>query len=93
MHFGAVDKDPALVGNHGARQALDQGGLARAVVSDDGEHLAGVERQIDTGQTDDAAEEFHEAFCFEHRRRHAFTLRIHWSTDTATITSTPTART
>ena len=49
-------EDLAGVGDQRAGQALDQGGLAGAVVADDGEHLARVQVEVDAVETDDPAE-------------------------------------
>jgi hypothetical protein len=93
MHRLAVDHDLAGVGAHRAGKALDEGGLARAIVADHREHLAGVELQVDAGESDNVAEQLDEVARFEDRPGHDFTLRIHWSAATATITRMPTAST
>jgi len=89
----AVDLDAPLVRDHGAGQALDERRLARAVVADHRQDLARVQGQVDTAQADDPPEHLHQAVGLQHGRTHAFTLLIHWSTDTARMTRTPTAST
>jgi hypothetical protein len=42
----AVEQDLAFVGHGGARQRLDQAGLARAVVADHGQDLAGAQFKV-----------------------------------------------
>src|SRR4029450_13923454 len=86
-------------GDRGAGQALNEGVLAVPVVADDGEHLAGVQVEVDAVEADHPAEGLDEAAGSHHRSSagrlgagHARTFRIHWSTATATITSTPMAR-
>ena len=95
----AVDPDLAGVGDHRARQALDQGRLAGAVVADDGQHLARVQVEVGAVEADDAAEGLDQAAGLDDRLAsvgcsggHARTLRIHWSVATATMTRTPIAR-
>ena len=97
----------------GAGEALDQRGLAGAVVTDDRQHLAPVEVEVDAVEADDAAEgddqvtRRQDRLGLVHRvlgvgdvvdgqgqllhGAHAFTFRIHWSTETATMTRTPIA--
>lgn len=43
----AFDLDGATIGWRSPRQALDQRGLACAVVTDDGRNLAGIQVEID----------------------------------------------
>src|SRR4029453_16516653 len=126
VHLLAVEEDLALVGDLGAREALDERGLARAVVADHGEHLAREELEAHPVEADDAAERLHEPAGAEDRRArvrrrrrrsrgireradglvdvcvagrlgrfvggHLRTFRIHWSTETATMMGTPTAK-
>ena len=51
-----VQRDLAGVGDVGPGQALDQRRLAGTVVTDDRQHLAGVEVEVDPVEADDAAE-------------------------------------
>src|SRR3954447_18930734 len=105
----AVDRDGAGVRRHSAGQALDQGGLAGAVVADDGQHLARAELEVDPREPHDVTEGLDEAAGLEDGRPrpsaracragrvggvgHDFTLLIHWSAATATMTRTPMAST
>ena len=52
----AVDEDLAGIGHVRPREALDERRLAGAVVADDGEHLAGVQLEVDAGEADDVPE-------------------------------------
>ena len=104
VHRLSRHEELARVGDFGAGEALDQGGLAGAVVADDRQDFARVQVQADAVQAHDAAEGLDEVpglqdglaggdvggckFC----RGHDLTFRIHWSTDTATMIRTPTAR-
>src|SRR5579875_627887 len=92
-HLGSVHHDGSPVRDQRSGQALDQRGLAGAVVPDHGEDLPGVQRQVHGVEADNPAEELDEAPGLKHWGTQAFTLLIHWSTDTAAITRTPTART
>jgi hypothetical protein len=56
LHRLALDQDLAGRRLVNARQHLDQGGLAGAVVPQQGMHLAAVGFERDVGQRDDAAE-------------------------------------
>src|SRR5205807_5171160 len=47
----------------------DQRRLAGAVIADDSQHLAGIEHEVDIGQTDHAPERLDEAARLEHVRR------------------------
>ena len=49
----AVEEDLAVVGDVGAREALDERRLAGAVVADDRQHLAGVQLEVDAVEADD----------------------------------------
>ena len=109
VHRLAVQPDLAGVGGHRSGERFDQGGLAGPVVADDGEYLAGVEVEVDAIETDDPAEGFDQAAGPQDRlpgvyrcgaemfdgcgHGYAFTFRIHWSMDTATMIRTPVART
>ena len=77
---GPVQHDLALIRAHRAGQALDQRGLAGAVVADDGQHLARVQLQAHPGQPDHVAERLDQAARFECRRArpggHAVAARV-----------------
>ena len=51
-----VQEDLAGVHGQGSGQRLDQGGLPGPVVADDGQHLAGVQVEVDAIEADDPAE-------------------------------------
>jgi hypothetical protein len=55
VHRPAVELDLALVGHQRARQRLDQRGLARAVVADHREDLAGAQVEVGAVQRGDVA--------------------------------------
>ena len=104
VHDLAVEPDLARVRDQRAAQGLDQAGLARAVVTDDREDLAGVELEVAAGDRGDLAVALDQALGLQHRlarwppgiwsfvqrsgAAHAFTFRIHWSRATAMSTST-----
>ena len=93
----SVDPDLAAVGDDGPAEALDERRLAGAVVADDAQHLARVELEVGVVESDDASVRLAQADGLEdgggdrlgHDGGHALTLRIHWSTVTATMTRTP----
>src|SRR5262249_34741751 len=92
----AIEPDLALVGDRRAREAFDEGGLARAVVADHRENLAGAQLEIGPIQCGDLAEPFNQTLGFHHERnsRHDASgqradLRESWSTLTARITRIP----
>src|SRR4029078_2413540 len=106
-HLLPLELQGAAVGVLRAGQTLDEGRLAGAVVADHREDLAGVEAEVDAPESDHAAEQLDQARGLEdwlgaalrsllregRRLGHAFTLLIHWSTDTARITRIPVAST
>src|SRR5581483_9427353 len=66
----AVQTDFSGIGLVDARNQLDQRRFAGAVVADQRQHLAGIERQIDAAQDVDRSETLMEVCHFE-QRRHA----------------------
>src|SRR4051794_38262520 len=93
----AVEADLALVGDHRPRERLDERRLAGAVVADDGEDLARQQLEVRPGERRDVPVALDEAPSLQDRRLllgggHALTFRIHWSMATATMISTPTAK-
>src|SRR4051794_24358428 len=88
-----VHEDLALVGDDGAREALDQRRLAGAVVADDREDLARHQLEVGAAERGHVAVALDQTARFENRGgRHAFTFRIHWSMATATMIRMPTAK-
>ena len=97
-HLLAADEHLARIRVKGARQALDERGLAGTVVTHDRENLAGVELEVAVIESDDAAKGLVEALGLDdglgcRGGGHAFTFLIHWSTATATMTRMPIAST
>ncbi len=77
-------------GMHGPGQGLDHGRLAGAVVADHGQDLAGQKVEIGVVDGRDTTEALDQAPGLEDGfRAHADTFRIHWSSATATMISTP----
>ena len=92
MHDFAGEPDLARVGDHRAAERLDQRRFAGAVVADHGEDLAGIEVEIGVVERGDAPVALDQPARGEDRVRRSFeTLRIHWSSATATMISTPMA--
>src|SRR6266545_2371811 len=104
----AVQEDLALVGDEGARERLDEGRLAGAVVADDGLDLAGEQLEVAAVQGGHLAVALDQAARLQDggrprlgRRRlghcclgHlACLLRASWSTATARMTRMPVMRT
>src|SRR5215207_1881895 len=102
-----VEADLALVGDHGAGEALDQRRLAGAVVADYGEDLARHQVEVRPCQRGHVPVALHQAAGLENRRHaglpirrfsgggsghYVFTFRIHWSIATAAMIMTPTAK-
>ena len=89
----------AAVGGVRSGEALDEAGLAGAVVADDGEYFAGIELEIGSIQGDDATECLDEPTALKDGLNasqgggHDFTFLIHWSMATARMTRMPTAST
>src|SRR4029077_20890033 len=82
----------AGVGNDCAAEGLDQSRLARAIVPNDREDLAGIEVEVGVVERSDAPIALDEAASRDGRfDAHFDTLRIHWSSATATIIRTPMA--
>ena len=67
VHDLAVEQDLARVRDQRAAQGLDQAGLARAVVADDREDLAGVELEVAAGDRGDLAVALDQALGLQHR--------------------------
>jgi hypothetical protein len=67
----AVEQDLAFVGHGGARQRLDQAGLARAVVADHGQDFAGAQFKVGAVQRGDLAVALDQALGL-HDQRFAF---------------------
>jgi hypothetical protein len=91
-HRLAVEADLAGVGLQRAGQGLDQAGLARAVVADDREHLAGHQVEVGAVERGHVAVPLDQAAGLEHRGGHRVLLRESWSTVTARITRMPVMR-
>ena len=94
VHWFALEPHFARIGDHGARERLDQRRLARAIIADDGEDLARVEVEVAMIESDDLAVALHEVAAREDglsllSDAHADTFLIHWSTATAAMISTP----
>src|SRR6202021_1616677 len=80
------------VGNDRAAQGLDQRRLAGAVVSDDRQDFARIKVEVGVVERGDAAVTLDEGASHEGRfDAHFDTLRIHWSSATATMIRTPIA--
>ncbi len=78
MNDVAGQPDFPGVRDHGAAERLDQRRLARAVVADDGEDLAGVEIEIGVVERRDAAVSLDERTRLQDGfDAHLETLRIH----------------
>ena len=95
VHRLAIEPDLALVGDDGAGDRLDQRRLAGAVVADDGQDFARTEIEIGMVEGDDAAVALDQAARVEDGLpcvAHAEIFLIHWSMATATMISTPTAK-
>ena len=94
----SVQKHLAFVGNERAGQRLDERGLARAVVADDGEDLAGQQLEVGAIQRGDVTVALDEAARFHHQAQKtewtcAYILRRDsWSVVTARITRIPVIR-
>ena len=94
----SVQQHLAFVGNERAGQRLDQRGLARAVVADDGEDLAGQQLEVGAIQRGDVTVALDEAARFHHQgsRRGGHVAHIlrrdSWSVVTARITRIPVIR-
>ena len=67
----AVELEAAAVGLEDARDQLDQGRLAGAVVADEGHHLAGRHLEVDLGQRLHGAEPLADVLQAEQHRRQA----------------------
>src|SRR5271157_1567267 len=92
VHDIARKADFAGVGNHGAANSLDERRLSGAVIADDREDLARIEIEVGVVERGDAAVAFDELAAGEDGfDAHFETLRIHWSSATATMMSTPIA--
>ena len=92
MHDLSAEPDFAGIGDHGAADRLDQRRLAGAVVADHGEDLAGIEIEVGVVERGDATVALDELAAGEDGfDAHLETLRIHWSSATATMISTPIA--
>jgi hypothetical protein len=95
----AVEQDLAFVGDGGARQRLDQAGLAGAVVADHGQDFAGAQLEIGAVQRGDLAVALDQAAGLHHEfglahgvcscRVQRAPLRDSWSTATAAMTRMP----
>src|SRR5579872_2535841 len=90
MHDLAAETDLARIRDHGAAKRLDQGRLPGAVVADHREDLAWIQFEVGMIERSDATIALDEL----PRREDGFdahfdTLRIHWSSATAMMISTP----
>ncbi len=72
LHRLALPLDGALVDGMHPGDGLDQGGLAGAVVADEGDDLTGADLQVDVGERLDGAEPFGDSA----QRQHGFVR--HW---------------
>ena len=61
MDLFPIEENLAFIGNQGASEGLDQGGLAGAIVADHGQDLAGVEIEVCPVQGNDMAVVLHKA--------------------------------
>ena len=68
LHRAALEQDLAVVDRVDAGDALDQGRLARAVVPDEGHHLAGGDVEVDLVQGLDRAEALRDPAQLQKRR-------------------------
>nr|BFE67766.1 hypothetical protein GCM10020092_010670 [Actinoplanes digitatis] len=64
----AVDEDLALVGLEQPVELVHEGGLARAVLAEEGMHLAGLDGQVDVVVGHQVAEALGDAAQFESQR-------------------------
>src|SRR4051794_21806657 len=93
MHRLAIELDRARVRDDRPAQRLDQRRLAGAIVAEDREASAGQQVEIAIFEGNAPAVAFAETPGLENRSVvHAEILLIHWSMVTATIISTPTAK-
>src|SRR3984957_17760232 len=82
----------ARVGNNRAAEGLDQRRLARAIVPNDREDLPRIKVEVGMVERGDAPVTLDKAASHEGRfDAHFDTLRIHWSSATATMIRTPIA--
>src|SRR5262245_24338160 len=91
----ALQPDLARIGNNGAGERLDEAGLARAVVADDRQDLAGIEVEVGAVERRDPAVSLDQAARLQDGlalRAHVAILRSHWSMATATMLRKPTAK-
>src|SRR5271166_6940918 len=78
--------------DYGAAKRLDHRALPRAVVADDSDNLPGIEIEVGVVERRDAAIPLDERTGLQDRfDAHLEALRIHWSSATATMISTPIA--
>src|SRR5579863_2850336 len=92
MHDLAGEPDFSGIGNDGAAERFDERRLAGAVVADHGENLARKEIEVGLVERGNAAVPLDEAARLKDRfGAHCDTLRIHWSSATATMINTPMA--
>ena len=70
-HGPAVDPDLARIGAVEAEQDVHQRGLAGAVLAEQADHLAGMDREVDRAVGVHRAEALVDAAKLEQRRRHA----------------------
>ena len=67
-HVDAVDAEVTARRRDQCGDGADEGGLARTVGSEDGEHLAAWRNQIESRKCGDVAETYGETGCLEQRR-------------------------
>ena len=79
----AFQKDISAIGHDRTRKGFDQRGLARAVIADDAQNLAGEKLKIAMIKGRDPTVALHQIFGGKNRFHQADTFLIHWSTVTA----------
>ncbi|MNL16005.1 hypothetical protein D3C87_1370260 [compost metagenome] len=92
MHLLPLEKDLAAIGLDGTGQRLDQRGLARAIVADDGQDFPGHQVEVAIVEGGDAAIALVEGAGGKNGLHQAETFLIHWSTATAPMISAPMRR-
>ena len=98
VHRPTFELDLSFVGDHGPGDAFDERRLAGAVVTDDPEHLTGIELEVGADKRGHPPEALDQTTRHQDRypliatRAHLPTLRIHWSNVTATRINAPIAK-
>src|SRR5690606_30048793 len=92
LDLPAFKEDVAAIGTDGAGQGLDERGLARTIVADDGEDFAGHEVEVAIVERGDAAVALVQTAGGKNGFHQADTFLIHWSMATAAMMSAPMRR-